>query len=130
MGAAGDLGPHEGRLRVEDLGVDLLQALPAVVVVAVARGGGEVVRPQFRLLHRKEDLQLVGLRHLVDGLEAVLQSGQDRLSTGKKGLAEPQTLVLLDKFHEFPSFCIIFLQQSTIYGRDLQGQKHGGLSNP
>ena len=59
MGAAGDLGPHQGGLGVKNVGVDPLQPLPAVVVVAVARGGGEVVGPHPVFLHGGEDLGLV-----------------------------------------------------------------------
>ena len=73
MGAAGDLGPHQGCLRVEDVGVDPLQVVPALVVVAVAGGGGEVggVHPIF--LHGGHHLGLVVLGHLVDAVKAGAQ---------------------------------------------------------
>ena len=89
MGAAGDLGADQRRLGVEDVRIDLLQAFPAVVVVAVAGGGGEVLGADAVFLHGQEDLGLVDLRPLVDGLEAVRQTGQDLLPPVADRFAEP-----------------------------------------
>ncbi len=88
MGAAGDLGADQGRLGVEDIGVDLLQALPALIVVAVAGGGGKVVGPDAAALHGGEDLGLVVLRPAVNGPEAVLQPLQHLLPPPVDGGAE------------------------------------------
>ena len=41
VGAAGDLGPDQGGLRMEYVRIDLFQGIPAQVVVAVAGGGCE-----------------------------------------------------------------------------------------
>ena len=70
VGAAGDLGPHQRGLGVEHVGVDPLQIVPPLVVVAVAGGGGEVggVDPVF--LHGGDDLGLVELRILIDFVKA------------------------------------------------------------
>ena len=85
VGAAGDLGADQGRLGVEYIGVDPLQAVPAVVVIAVAGGSGEVVGPHPVFLHRQQDLGLVGLRRPVNGIKAVPQGFQH-------GLAPPADL--------------------------------------
>ena len=69
MGAAGDLGPHQGCLCMEHVGIDPLQIIPALVIVAVAGGGGEVggVHPVF--LHGHQHLCLIVLRGLVNGIK-------------------------------------------------------------
>ena len=66
MGAAGDLGPHQRRLGAEDAGINTLQIVPAVVVVAVAGGGVEVHGGQPVFLHGLYHLGLIVLRHGVD----------------------------------------------------------------
>ena len=42
VGTVDELNAHQGGLGAEDLGVDLVQLVPAQVVVAVAGGTGEV----------------------------------------------------------------------------------------
>ena len=65
-------GRHEPR-SVEELGIYLVQGLPAQVVIAVARCGGKAggIDPVF--LHRPQHLGLIVFRNLVNGGEAVFQ---------------------------------------------------------
>ena len=102
VGAAGDLGPHQGRLRVEHVGVHPLQVVPAVVVVAVAGGGGKVggVHPVF--LHSVEHLALVVLRRLVDGVEPGPQVPQHRLAVFIHRPADAQLFIHGLNFHGLP----------------------------
>ena len=90
MSAAGDLRAHQGGLRAEAVGVDTLQRVTALVVVAVAGGEVEVVGGQIVLLHGGDDLQLVGLGDTIDGREAALQTGQDALGEVQHGTADAQ----------------------------------------
>ncbi|CAN4044771.1 Peptidase propeptide and YPEB domain, partial [Dysosmobacter welbionis] len=80
MGAAGDLGTDQSRLRVEHIGVHSLQVVPAVIVVAVAGGGGKVggVYPVF--LHGGQDLALVVLCRLINDVEPGPQVPEHRLA--------------------------------------------------
>ena len=80
MGAAGDLGPDQRRLRVEGVGVDPFQIVPAHVVIAVAGGGGKAGGPHPVFLHGGQDLGLVVLGDGVGLPEAVLQGLQDPLA--------------------------------------------------
>ena len=93
MGAAGDLGTHQGGLRMEDVGIDPLQVVPALVVIAVASGGGEVggVHPVF--LHGADDLALVVLRHGVDGVEPLAQVPQHGFPVFVYSPADAQLLI-------------------------------------
>ena len=102
VGAAGDLGPHQGRLRVEHVGVHPLQVVPAVVVVAVAGGGGKVggVHPVF--LHGVQDLALVVLRRLVDGVEPGPQVPEHRLAVFIHSPADAQLFIHGLNFHGHP----------------------------
>ena len=93
MGAAGNLGPDQGGLRVKDGGVDPFQVIPALVVVAVAGGGGEVVGPHPVLLHGGEYLGLIDLRRPVNLPESALQPGQNGLSPVKDLTAHAQLLI-------------------------------------
>ena len=70
MGAAGDLGPDQRRLRVEHVGIDTLQIVPALVIVAVAGRGGEVCRVHAVFLHRADDFCLIELSDLFDSGKA------------------------------------------------------------
>ena len=99
MGAAGDLGPDQGGLAVKHAGVDPLQAVPSVVVVAVAGGGGKVIGADAVFLHGGQDLGLVILRHLVDGPEPVCQSRQHRLASVVHRPADAQALVYGKQIH-------------------------------
>ena len=80
VGAAGDLGPYQCGFRVEHVGIDPFQIVPALVVVAVAGGGGKVggVYPVF--LHGRNNLGLIVLCGLVDGVKPVPQLRDDPLS--------------------------------------------------
>ena len=78
---------------MEHVRVDLLQPVPAVVVVPVAGGGGEVVGPHPVPLHGGEDLGLVDLRRPVNLLESVCQPGKDGLPPVKDLTAHAQLLI-------------------------------------
>ncbi len=93
MGAAGDLGAYQGGLRVKDIGVDALQRVPAVVVIAVARGGGKMsgVDPVF--LQGQQDFILVIFGDLVNARKALGQHAQDLLAKAVNGGRDAQTLI-------------------------------------
>ena len=68
MGAVDELDAHQSGLGAEDLGIDLVQLVPAQVVVAVAGGAGKV--------GVGHPVVLEGLQHplgvlLGDGVDAV-----------------------------------------------------------
>ena len=88
MGSAGDLGADQSSLGVEDVCVNLFQTVPALVVVAVAGGGGKVVGSDTAALHGGQNLGLVVLCAAVNGLKAFLQLLQDLLPTPVHGAAE------------------------------------------
>ena len=94
MGAAGDLGTHQRRLDAEAVGVDTLQRVAALIVVAVAGGEVEMVGGQPVLLHGGDDLHLVGLGDGVNIGEAILQVGEDALTKGEHGVADAQSFIL------------------------------------
>ena len=94
VGAAGDLGAHQRRFGAEAVGVDALQIVAALVVVAVAGGEVEVIGGQPVLLHGGDDLQLIGLGNGVDGREAVFQAGENALAEGEHGVADAEGFVL------------------------------------
>ena len=106
MGAAGDLGPHQGGLGPEDGGVDLLQPLPAHVVVAVAGGGGKAGRVHAVFPHGKDDLALVQLGHLVDLLKARLQRRQGLLPEGVHLGGDAVFLIDFNQIHGISSVVI------------------------
>ena len=66
MSTAGDLGPHQRCLRAKDMGIDALQIVPSVIIVAVAGGGIEMHGGQAVGLHGLDHLGLIVLRHGVD----------------------------------------------------------------
>ena len=80
MRAAGDLGAHERGLGVEAVGIDALEIVAPGIVVAVARGGGEVRRVDAVFLHRADDLALVVFCDAVDLVKARAQTGEDLLA--------------------------------------------------
>ena len=104
MGAAGDLGPHQGRLGAEAVGIYPLQVVPALVVIAVACGEVEVggVHPVF--LHGGDDLGLVELRHLVNVPELVCQPLQHLLAEAQHLIADTQPVINGIGIRHFSSF--------------------------
>ena len=82
MGAAGDLGPDQGGLRVEHIGVDLFQSIPAQVIVTVAGGGGKAGGGYPVFLHGGQNLGLIVLRHRVNGGKALTQPLQGLFTVG------------------------------------------------
>ena len=94
VGAAGDLGTHQRRLGAEAVGVDPLQIVAALVVVAVAGGEIEVIGGQPVFLHGGDDLHLVGLGNGVDLGEALRQTGENLLAEGEHGIADAEGFVL------------------------------------
>ena len=93
MGAAGDLGAHQRRLGAEAVGVDPLQIVAALVVVAVAGGEIEVIGGQPVLLHGGDDLHLVGLGNGVDLGKALRQTGENLLAEGEHGIADAESFI-------------------------------------
>ena len=81
VGAVDKPEAHQGVLGAEDLGVDLLQLVPAQVVVAVAGGPGKIALGHMVLLERGQDLLGVALR---DGVDPVKLFSQFRLGPGRQ----------------------------------------------
>ncbi len=88
---------------MEDVRVDPLQIVAALVVVAVAGGGGEMggVNPVF--LHSGQNFALVVLRCPVNGVKPGPQGGQDRLAAFVYRPADAELSIYL--FHDVHSFC-------------------------
>ena len=82
MGAVDELHPHQGVLRAENIGVNLIQGVPAQVVIAVAGGAGEVGLRHPVLLEGGEHLLRILLRHRVNAGELLRQV---RLGLGGQG---------------------------------------------
>ena len=82
MGAVDELHPHQGVLGAENVGVDLIQGVPAQIVVAVAGGAGEVGLRHPVFLEGRQHLAGVLLRNGVDAAELL---GQLRLGLGSQG---------------------------------------------
>ena len=82
MGAVDELQAHQGVLSAEDVGVDLIQGVPAQIVVAVAGGAGEVGLRHPVFLEGRQHLAGVLLRNGVDAAEL---PGQLRLGLGSQG---------------------------------------------
>ena len=79
MGTAGNLRPHQRRLGMKHIGIDLFQPVSALVVVAVACGGGKAGCADLVLLHGVQHLALIDLRAPVNFPEARLQPVQHGL---------------------------------------------------
>ena len=90
MGTAGDLGPHQGCLRVEAIGIDPLQIIPPLIVIAVTGGGGKMGSVDAVFLHSGKHLALVVLRHCVDLPESLRKTTESRLAKFINGLGDPQ----------------------------------------
>ena len=104
MGAAGDLGTDKGGFGVEHIGVDPLQVVAALVVVAVAGGGGEVGGVDLISLHGGQNLALVVLRRLVNLIKAGTQAFQNRFPVFIHSPADAKLFVHLLNFHDFHPF--------------------------
>ena len=81
MGAVHKPDAHQGVLGAEDIGIDLLQLVPAQVVVAVAGGAGKIALGHMVLLEGGQDLLGVDLRN---GVDPVKLFSQFRLSPGRQ----------------------------------------------
>ena len=99
VGAAGNLRPHQRSLRVEHICIDPFQIVPALVIVAVAGGGGEVGGIYPIPLHGGQDLGLIVFRRLVDGVKPVPQLRNDPLSVFIDSRADAQLFVHGFHFH-------------------------------
>ena len=56
MGSVDELNPDQGVFGAEDIGVDLIQLVPALVVIAVTGGAGKVTLSHPVLLKRGKHL--------------------------------------------------------------------------
>ena len=93
MGAAGDLGPDQRRLRVEHVGIDALQIVPALVVVAVAGGEVKVGGIETILVHGGENFGLIILGNVVHTGHFLVQSVQYSLSKIQHLRTDAQLLI-------------------------------------
>ena len=89
---------------MKHVGVDLLQLLPAHVVVAVASGGGETGRVHPVFLEGGKNLGLVVLRHGVDGGEAAGEPGENSLTVFIYGPREAEGFIHSLQIHGATSF--------------------------
>ena len=106
MGAAGDLGPDQGRFRVKYIGVDLFQRIPSQIVIAVAGGGGEAGGGNPVALHGGEHLGLVVFGDGVNGGKTVPEGLQSLLPVGVNTGRYAHFHIHIDQFfhktHSFP----------------------------
>ena len=79
MGSAGNLRTHQGILRVKIQGVHLLKTVTADIIIAVAGGSLQACLADVSLLHRRDDPELIELRHFVDGIKTIAKACQNRL---------------------------------------------------
>ena len=70
MRSTRDLRTHQGCLRLKTTGVDLLQRIPAQVIVTIAIRSHEAFGTDTVLLHGSQDLQLIVFGGLIDGRKA------------------------------------------------------------
>ena len=82
MGAAGDLGTDQSGLGVKHVGIHPLQIVPAVVIIAVAGGGGKAGGTDPIFLHSPDHLGLIVFCYLIDFGKTILQPGNDFLTVG------------------------------------------------
>ena len=117
---------------MKDGGVDPFQVVPALVVIAIAGGGGEVGGVDPVLLHGAEDLGLVVLGGAVDVREAVPEALQRRLPVSEDLGADAQGLINGLQFHErapshlFSTEPIIGDRAGTVKGKRNARRKNGG----
>ena len=71
MGAVDELQPHQGVLGVKEVGIDLVQLVPADIVVAVAGGPGKVALRDPMPLKGGEYLLGIRLRNGVDAVKVI-----------------------------------------------------------
>ena len=82
VGTAGDVGTHQGGLRMEHIGIHLLKGITAQIVIAVAGGSCETGSRHPVLLHGGNDLGLVVFSDLVDLRKTVSQFLNGLLTPG------------------------------------------------
>ena len=75
MGAVDELHPHQGIFGAEQLREDLIQLVPAEIVIAVAGGPGKIGLRHPVLLKSGQDLAGVLLRDGINAVELVPQPG-------------------------------------------------------
>ena len=93
MSAAGDLGPDQRRLCVKHIGIDALQIVPALVVVAVAGGEVKVGGIETILVHGGENFGLIILGNVVHTGHFFVQSVQYSLSKIQHLRTDAQLLI-------------------------------------
>ena len=112
VGAAGDLRANQRILRVEVVGIHLLEAVPSDVIVAVAGGAGEVCLSDVGILHRLDNAQLIDLRDGVDFVKPVPKALQNRLCKGKDPVGDAKLLI------DRRFFCVFHLvHESSVFFR-------------
>ncbi len=69
MGSAGDLGPHQCVLGMEDIRIDGLERISSQIVVAIAGGSKQTGLAHLIFLHGAYDLHLVVFGNLINFLK-------------------------------------------------------------
>ena len=109
MGAAGNLGPDQGGLRMEYVRIDLFQSIPAQVVVAVAGGGCEAGGGNPIFPHGVQDLCLVVFRNGINGRKALFETLQRLFSIGIDSGRNAHFHIHIDEFfHKIHAFSYFF----------------------
>ena len=105
MGAAGDLGPHQRVLCVENSCVNLLQGIPSQIVIAIARGAQKTGLADLIFLHGLKHLQLIIFCSAVYLCKTVQKSFEYGISIGKHLFSDAHGPVQLIRIaHGFSSF--------------------------
>ena len=73
VGAVDELDAHQGGLRAEELGIDLVQLVPAQVVIAVAGGAGKISLRHPVILEGLQHPDGIFLRNGVDAVKLLSQ---------------------------------------------------------
>ena len=104
MCAAGDLRPDERCLGMKRIGIDALEIVAPVVVVAVARRGGKVAGADTVSLHGEQHLVLIIFRATVDLPKAVGERGEYFLPQRKDLGRDAERLIHLLIVHDHAPF--------------------------
>ena len=75
MGSVDKLDAHQRLLRAEDLGIDLVQLVPSLIVVAIAGGTGKIALGHAVILEGGEHLAGVLLRNGINAGKLLCQAG-------------------------------------------------------
>ena len=105
--SAGNERPDERSLRVEDFCVDLLQGIPAQIVIPVACRSSEAGLADPAGLHSVNDLQLIEFGRFVDLVKTVLQTGADFVAERKHIPGDAAGCIECIQFFSYQFFSVL-----------------------